>query len=164
MKAAQFVYPLTCSWMSALFAVRGCYRAAVNPRVQTFAWTCAFTSLGCRLSWPRPASLMKTPWVRGGSIVTCRSAPVSVPAVSRLISSPLSRSVSVILAILTGVQLPRWLNSKEPACQCRRFSPWVGKLSRRRTWQPTPAFLPGQSYGQRSLAGYGPRSQRIRHS
>ena len=96
--------------------------------------------------------------------LTCRSAPVSVPAVSRLISSPLSRSVSVILAILTGVQLPRWLNSKEPACQCRRFSPWVGKLSRRRTWQPTPAFLPRQSHGQRSLAGYGPRSQRIRHS
>ena len=24
-------------------------------------------------------------------------------------------------------------------------------------WQPTPVFLPGQSYGQRSLAGYSPR-------
>ena len=24
-------------------------------------------------------------------------------------------------------------------------------------WQPTPEFLPGESQGQRSLAGYGPR-------
>ena len=29
-----------------------------------------------------------------------------------------------------------------------------GKISWRRTWQPTPVFLPGESYGQRSLAGY----------
>ena len=25
------------------------------------------------------------------------------------------------------------------------------------TWQPTPVFLPGDSHGQRSLAGYSPR-------
>jgi len=24
----------------------------------------------------------------------------------------------------------------------------------RRKWQPTPVFLPGESYGQRSLAGF----------
>ena len=37
-----------------------------------------------------------------------------------------------------------------------RFDPWVGKISLRRAWQPTPAFRPGESRGQRSLAGYGP--------
>ena len=26
----------------------------------------------------------------------------------------------------------------------------------RRAWQPTPGFLPGESHGQRSLAGYSP--------
>ena len=26
----------------------------------------------------------------------------------------------------------------------------------RRKWQPTPVFLPGDSHGQRSLAGYSP--------
>ena len=26
----------------------------------------------------------------------------------------------------------------------------------RREWQPTPGFLPGESHGQRSLAGYSP--------
>ena len=28
---------------------------------------------------------------------------------------------------------------------------------RRKKWQPTPVFLPGKSYGQRSLAGYSPK-------
>ena len=34
------------------------------------------------------------------------------------------------------------------------FNPWVGKIPWRRTWQPTPEFWPGESHGQRSLAGY----------
>ena len=32
--------------------------------------------------------------------------------------------------------------------------PWVRKIPWRRKWQPTRVFLPGESYGQRSLAGY----------
>jgi len=36
------------------------------------------------------------------------------------------------------------------------FNPWVGKISWRREWQPTPVFLPGESHGQRSLEGYIP--------
>ena len=48
---------------------------------------------------------------------------------------------------------------KEPACQRRRrkrrrFNPWVGKISWRRARQPTPAFLPGEPHGQRSLVGH----------
>ena len=31
---------------------------------------------------------------------------------------------------------------------------WEGPL--RRKWQPTPVFLPRESHGQRSLAGYSP--------
>ena len=33
---------------------------------------------------------------------------------------------------------------------------WVRKIPWRRKWQPTPAFLPGESHGQRSLVGYSP--------
>ena len=40
------------------------------------------------------------------------------------------------------------------------FSPWVRKIPWRGKWQPTPIFLPGKSHGQRSLAGYSPRSLR----
>ena len=31
---------------------------------------------------------------------------------------------------------------------------WVGRIPWRRAQQPTPVFLPGESHGQRSLAGY----------
>ena len=33
------------------------------------------------------------------------------------------------------------------------FDFWVGKIPWLRKWQPTPAFLPGKSHGQRSLTG-----------
>ena len=37
-----------------------------------------------------------------------------------------------------------------------RFDPWVGKISWRRKWQPTPVHLPEKSHGQRSQVGYNP--------
>ena len=59
------------------------------------------------------------------------------------------------------VGIPCGIAGREPSCQCRslkgcRLSPWVGKIPWRRAWQPTPVFLPGESHGQRSLAGYSP--------
>ena len=59
--------------------------------------------------------------------------------------------------------LSRWLSGKESTCQRRRprrcgFDPWVGKIPWRK-WQPTPVFLAGESYRQRSLIGL----QRVRH-
>ena len=53
--------------------------------------------------------------------------------------------------------------SVESAHECRRhkrfgFYPWVGKIPCSRKWHPTPVFLPGNFSGQRSLAGYSPRS------
>ena len=58
-------------------------------------------------------------------------------------------------------RLPRCSNGKESACKCRRsrrcsFNPWVGKMPCKRKWQPAPVFLPGESHGQRSLAGCSP--------
>ena len=57
---------------------------------------------------------------------------------------------------------PGGASGKESACKCtrhkrRKFDPWVGKIPWRRAWQPTPVFLPGESYGQRSLVGYSPQ-------
>ena len=62
---------------------------------------------------------------------------------------------------LERIGFPGGTSGKEPACQCRRhkrydFDPWVGKIPWRRKWQPTPVFLPGKSYRQRSLVGYSP--------
>ena len=68
----------------------------------------------------------------------------------------------VLLLPPRDLGLPRWLGGKESSCQCRRhrsceFSPWVRNIVWRRKWQPTVVFLPGESHGQRSLAGYSPR-------
>ena len=40
------------------------------------------------------------------------------------------------------------------------FNPRVGKILWRREWQPTSVFLPGESHGQRSLAGYSPQGHK----
>ena len=60
--------------------------------------------------------------------------------------------------LVQDLGFPRGAIGKEPACQCRRcrFSPWVRKIPWKWKWQPTPVFLPGESYGQRSLVGYNP--------
>ena len=36
-------------------------------------------------------------------------------------------------------------------------TPGSGRSPWRRNWQPTPVFLPGESHGQRRLAGYSPK-------
>ena len=38
--------------------------------------------------------------------------------------------------------------------------PWVGKIPRRRAWEPTPGFLAGKFHGQRSLEGYSPEGHK----
>ena len=43
-----------------------------------------------------------------------------------------------------------------PASAGHQFDAWVGKMPWRRAQPPTPVFLPGESRGQRSLAGHGP--------
>jgi len=53
------------------------------------------------------------------------------------------------------------VSGKELACQCRRcrrpgFDNWIGKIPWRRARQPIPIFLPGESNGQKSLAGCSP--------
>ena len=54
--------------------------------------------------------------------------------------------------------LPEWCECKAPAYQCHRhrrcsFSPWVRMIPWKGAQHPTPIFLPGECYGQRSLGG-----------
>ena len=48
-------------------------------------------------------------------------------------------------------------NARDMRCG---FDPWVGKIPWRKARQPTAVFLPGESHGQRSLAGYSPRGHK----
>ena len=70
----------------------------------------------------------------------------------------LSKSESLTLPEY-AVGFPGGASGKEPACQCGRHKSRgcgrsVRKIPWRRAWQPTPGLLPGESHGQRSLAGY----------
>ena len=56
---------------------------------------------------------------------------------------------------------PGGTSGKEPTCQCRRhkrcgFNPWIGQIPWEKAQQPTSVFLPGESHGERRLAGYSP--------
>ena len=57
-----------------------------------------------------------------------------------------------------GLPCPGGLDGKESACNAGDLSliPELRRFPWRRTWQPTPVFLPGESHGQRSLVGYSP--------
>ena len=53
--------------------------------------------------------------------------------------------------------LPWWLSDKETTCNAGDKG--VGQIpgeKKKRKWQPTPVFLPGESHGQRNLEGYTP--------
>jgi len=59
------------------------------------------------------------------------------------------------------LSFPGGTNGKEPTCHCRVGERDVDSIfglgrSHEEGMQPTPIFLPGESYGQRSLAGYSP--------
>ena len=45
-------------------------------------------------------------------------------------------------------------------CKRCKFNPWVRMIPWRRAWQVTLLFLPGESHGQRILAGYGPEGHK----
>ena len=100
---------------------------------------------------------------RGSSSFSVCSSPIVKSCyATRGISQENRNSVGIFTSLRIQKEgLPRWARGKEPACQCRRhkeyrFDPWVRKISWRRKWQSTPVFLPGESHGQRNLAGYSP--------
>ena len=66
--------------------------------------------------------------------------------------------VTILFVKYTPKRASQVFSGKESACQCRRcgFDRWVWKITQRRKWQLTPVSLPGESCGQRSLAGHSP--------
>ena len=72
-----------------------------------------------------------------------------------------SRAQVELELVPTRKGFPGGTSGKEPFCQYRRhkkcgFDPWIRKILGRKAWQPTPVFLPRESHGQRSPAGYSP--------
>ena len=71
-----------------------------------------------------------------------------------------SESGSVSHSVLSDSLPPHGLEPAKFLCPWEtwetQLDPWVRKIPWRRVCQPTPVFLPRESHGQRSLAGYDP--------
>ena len=81
------------------------------------------------------------------------------------LSGPVIHRKSFTLTLWVWCHVPQHLSQvalvvKSPPATAgdmrRGFDPRVGKIPWRRVWEPSPAFLLGESHGQRSLAGYSP--------
>ena len=65
---------------------------------------------------------------------------------------------------MSGSKMAQWVKNLfalQETQEMSEFNPWVEKIPWRRAWQRTPVFLPGESHGQRSLAGYSPQGCKV---
>ena len=86
---------------------------------------------------------------------------VFVSSIEKNQSTDLQILMAMYLFLWLFIGQPRWLSGLRIYLQCRSFrskgfDPWVRKIPWRRTWQPTPVSLPGESHEQRNMAGYSP--------
>ena len=146
-------------------ALRTC--RAPSQQLRVFAQTDPWAAVPCpRLAPPGCSWCLHVPpsaW-RAPPPAQGHTRTLSFSTRCQVTSSQERPAGSSYILFCLSMHLPGGSDSKEPTCQYRRpsFDPWVGKMPWRRKWQPTPAFLPGESYGQRSLAGYslwGSKSQ-----
>ena len=92
------------------------------------------------------------------------SVPFSIFQASIGRSNPRCNAIFHILTFLLSLLrlmthiVPSGSDGKESACNAKHsgLDPWVRKIPWRRAWQPTPALLPGESHGQKSLVDYSP--------
>ena len=77
-------------------------------------------------------------------------------------SCNLMRTPQQITVLPCVYGLPWWLSGKNTPADVGHVGliPGSGGSPRWRAWQPTPVFLPGESHGQRSLAGYSPQGHK----
>ena len=64
----------------------------------------------------------------------------------------------LIMLVQMSVGFPGGSDSKESACNAEDLGliPGSGRTPWRREWLSTPAILPGECHGQKSLVGYSP--------
>ena len=125
---------------------------------EELAWSLSslFLAGSCRVTRAHPnirPEDLKSSWAQ-----ICRPECLLAPQI-------IQPSANSLRWVLPRGGSPGGSSGEGPTCQRRRlkrlgFVPWVGEIPWRRERLPTPAFWPGGSHGQRSLAGYGPRGRK----
>ena len=136
--------------------MEGCCHWVWRPRLEVSSvstWTLDSLSLGYTIPHQK-ASIILT-------VVPLEGTYHSSPAASRVFS--VSFLFSSFIMMFLG--FPGGSDGKESACKARDLSsiPGLGRFPWRRSWQPTPVFLPGDSHGQKSLVSYSPWGHRESH-
>ena len=100
-------------------------------------------------------------WALGSITTNKASGSGGIPA--ELFQVLKDDAVKVLHSIYQQIWLgfPHSSVGKDSACSAGDPGSMPGsgrspRIVKRRKWQPTPVFLPGESHGQRSLAGYSP--------
>ena len=130
------------AWWAAVHGV-----TKVSDRTERLHFHFSLSCIGEGNGNPLQCSCLENP--RDGEVwrAAVYGAAQSRTRLKRLSSSSSSRA------------FPGSTRGKDPACQNRkcerhRSNPCVGKILWGRKWQLAPVFLPGESHGQRNLAGY----------
>ena len=84
------------------------------------------------------------------NLSTCQSLYISLVLSMNLDWSMCYSAVYQVALVVNN------LSANAGRCRRQAFAPWVGKISWRRAWQPTPVFLPGEFHGKRSVVGCSP--------
>ena len=77
------------------------------------------------------------------------------PIVNRVVWR-LGRSEYLLNSVPWNINTVRYFLKKKPGAKKIWEELHIMLITWRRKWQATPVFLPGESHGQRSLAGYSP--------
>ena len=136
---------------------QGCMPVALwgkaDPSTSSFFYFFIFLPCckACRIIVPRP-QIKPRP-----STVKAQSLNPRLPVNSFL--SPLQTSWKYGVLCESFLGFPGGSDSKESPCNAGDPSsiPWKGRSSGEGNGKPTPVFVPGESHGQRSLAGYSPQ-------
>ena len=102
-------------------------------------------------------------WAEGGGYMQKQQSALTIAL--KLIIGGLTSVILIALSTI-NLQFPHNSVGKESACSAGDLGsiPGSGRFLWRRERQPTPVFLPGESCGQRSLAGYSPWGRRVAHN
>ena len=145
----SFFFLLVCFWSLKCWSLTCLFLWGHIWVSFLFAVLC---TCGVLVPWPRikPVSLAveawsPTPWAT-------REAPAVGSFV--LLEFLLFWYFSLVVKSLVYGSNSGWVLALAYQYKRHGFNSWVKKIPWRREWRPTPVFMPGQSHGQRSLAGY----------
>ena len=89
----------------------------------------------------------------------------TIPQLKKIIFLICAMGIIAVASQWAILKITGGVSGKESTYQCRTykrhgFDPWVRKIPWRKAWQPIPVIFPGESHGQRSLAGFGPQGHK----